>query len=367
MTNNRRWVQHLIDEERFAALWMLIVAIAAITIATLAGAESVEHALHVSVPGVGLDLQELVSEGLLVTFFFVAGLELRHELTIGSLNSPRAAAVPVVAAAMGMLVPALLFLGVAPSSARGAWGVAMATDLPLALALLAISGRGLPSAFRAFILSLAIVDDALSILVVAIAFGSHLSPGWLFAVGALLALYSYVQRASGFGAFLIAMTAWAAMLQTGLHPTVLGVALGLATTRDIDGLRERWQPFVAVIAVPAFIAVSLAIPIAGEDAQPGLIAALSAARMLGKPLGIALGAAIAIRFFRPAERLTLASYAAAGSVAALGFSVSILFAELSLGDQLLASTKVAILVALGLSALVGAIVLQPLRRTALHG
>ncbi len=362
MAQDRRWVQRLIDEERAPAVWMTIVAVATMGWANIVGAHTV-HAVQRFGASV-MPLEAVVSEGLLVVFFFVAGLELRHELTHGSLNTLRAAALPVIAAALGMLTPALIFVATAPAGASAAWGVPMATDLPLALALLAIAGRGLPTEFRAFLLSLAIVDDALSILVVAAVFGSALSLPWLGATALLVLAYMVAERRSGWVSGPIAVLAWLAMLRTGIHPTVLGVVLGLVTTRSTDAIRERWQPFSAYIAVPAFVAVSLAIPVGAEDVNGPLIGSLVAARVVGKPLGIWLGASVAKALLRPRGAMPGRMYAAAGSVAGLGFSVSLLFADLSLDDPLLAQTKLAVILALLAAAVVGSLAIRPLRREA---
>lgn len=354
-----RWVQRLIDEERAPALWLLIAAILGIAFANLAPRSALDQVL--SFGPASMPLSHFAGEGLLVVFFLVAGLELRHELTVGSLNTPRAAAVPIIAAAFGMVVPALLFIALGPDLARAAWGVPMATDLPIALALLAVAGRGLPAAFRAFLLSLAIVDDALSILVVAIAFGSHVSLPWLLGTAVLVGVYARTVRRSGVRATIVALAAWLAMLQTGIHPTVLGVALGLSTSRDVDAIRERWQPVAAYVAVPMFVAIALAIPVEPGSLDPHLIGALSAARILGKPLGIWLGALLAVHLLRPDEVLPGRLYAAAGSVAGVGFSVSVLFADLTLEGSDLFATLLAVLIALAASALVAVGALRTLR------
>jgi len=363
MTTDRRWVYRLISEEKPAAAVLLLAGLVGLVAANLLGADGIQHLLHPNLSGRALDLPWFAADGLLVVFFFVAGLELRHEFTNGSLTTAREAAVPVVAAALGMIVPALIFIALAPAADRAAWGVPMATDLPLALALVAIAGRGLPLPFRAFILSLAIVDDALSIIVIAVVFGGSISPLWCAITALLVALYMKVQRRSVAMSGVVAMTAWAAMLHTGIHATVLGVVLGLLTTRDTDRLRNRWQPFVGLVAVPLFVATSLAVPLSTADVDGQLIAAVALARVLGKPLGILMGAVLAVRWFSPGTALRPSAYAAAGCVAALGFSVSMLFAELGLGDPLLAQTKVAIIISMLASGLVGAIALTGLRRS----
>lgn len=362
-STERRWVQRLISEEKPAAAVLLLAGLLGLIAAQVLGSDGINAVLRPRVNGFTLDLPWFAADGLLVVFFFVAGLELRHEFSRGSLTNIRSAAVPLVAAAFGMAVPALLFVGVARSAADSAWGVPMATDLPLALALVAVAGRGLPQSFRAFILSLAIVDDAFSILVIAVVFGGSLSLTWCLLTCALVALYAWVQPRSGALSLVVALAAWLAMLHTGIHPTVLGVALGLSTRARADALREAWQPIAGFVAVPAFVATSLAVPLAFTDFDAGLVGAITIARVVGKPLGILVGALIAIRICRPAAPLSAKFYAVAGSVAGLGFSVSMLFAELGMDASLLRASKLAIVCAMLISGLVGYLALAGLRRS----
>lgn len=342
---DRRWVQRLIDEEQLPALLLLLAAMAGLFYANVLGG-------HVP----NLDI-------VLVVFFFVAGLELRHELTKGALTEVRSALIPVFAAAFGMLVPALLYLALAPADARDAWGVPMATDLPLALAVLAVLGRGLPIEFRAFILTLAIVDDVLSIVVVAIHFGSNLAAGWLLLVAVCVLGYARIPRA--IPQFAFALIAVWAMTKTGVHVTVLGVVLGLVTSRDVDAIRDRWQPVSAYAAVPLFIFSALAVKMSVVNGP--LVTAITAARVIGKPVGILLGAAIAIALLRPSSRLGWHAYAVAGSIGGIGFSVSMLFAELSLNEELLAETELAVVIALVIAAVAAAGALRTMRRPPVHG
>lgn len=342
---DRRWVQRLIEEEKLPALLLLVAATSGLLYANAFGGR-VPHL-----------------DAVLLVFFFVAGLELRHELTHGALTEVRTALVPAFAAAFGMLVPASLYLALSPGAASAAWGVPMATDLPLALALLAVFGRGLPLDFRAFILTLAIVDDVLSIIVVAVRFGGSVSVGWLLVVALLVA--GYARASSPVIRFICAAVSIWAMFNTGVHVTVLGVALGLATSRNVDATRDRWQPVSAYFAVPVYIFSALAVPVSAINGP--LSTAITIARVIGKPTGILLGAAFAIALLRPSKRLPWSSYLAAGVVAGVGFSVSMLFAELSLSGNLLTEAKLAVLIALVVSVITAATVLRTMRRLPIGG
>ncbi len=356
MTADRRWVQRLIDEERSPAVLLLVAGLFGVIFANVADTSVIDRVLHFG--PTAMPLVRFASEGLLVVFFYVAGLELRHELTQGNLTSLRAALVPVLAAALGMVIPALIFVAIDPSHASTAWGLPIATDLPLALALLAIAGRALPPGFRAFLLTLAIVDDALSIIVIAVAFGTHIALPWLACTAALVGMFALAVRRSGLLALVIAIASWLAMLQTGIHPTVLGVALGLVTAGSTDAIRDRCQPYAAFVAVPVFASTVLAVPISGDAVDWRMVGALTLARVAGKPIGILLGAMLAVRLASPSEHLSPAMYARAGSVAGLGFSVSLLFADLALPALERPSAIVAILMALCAAAVAGTITLR---------
>ncbi len=361
MADDRRWVDRVIREEKPAAVMLVIAAALGLGLTGIIGYQHVGPFLHDRHGLLNLSLAGFIEDALLPVFFFIAGLELRHELTRGSLASVRQAAVPVVAAAAGMAMPALLFALIAPTAAKGAWGVPMATDIPLSLAVISVAGVGLPGAFRAFILSLAIVDDMLSILVIAVAFGRTPSLLWLLATAALAWLYSRAITRSPAVAGVIAVVAWLAMLHTGVHPTVLGAVLGLLTATRGDLLRERLQPWSSWVILPLFIATSLAIPLHTSSVDWQLVGAVTAARIIGKPAGIALGALVVVALLRPRRRLNAVGYLLAGTTAGLGFSVSMLFAELSLSGPLLQATKLAVLAALGTAAIVAFGAMRALR------
>lgn len=351
MADDRRWVDRVIREEKPAAAMLIVAAALGLGLTNLIGYEHIAPLLDSRHTVLQLSLSEFIADGPLAVFFFIAGLELRHELTQGALAAVRQAAVPVVAAASGMAAPALLFLLLAPRAATGAWGVPMATDIPLSLAVISILGTRLPAAFRAFILSLAIVDDMLSIVVIAVAFGQAPSIAWLLVAAALVWLYALLVPRSLSAAAVVALLGWLATLESGVHPTVLGAALGLATVARGDELRERIQPWSSWVILPLFIMSALAMPVRTSSADWRLAGAVIVARIVGKPLGVALGALFVIALLKPRVRMNATGYLLAGTTASLGFSVPMLFAELSLSGPLLQAMKLAVLLALMLAAL----------------
>jgi Na+:H+ antiporter, NhaA family len=310
-------------------------------------------------------------------FFFVAGLELKHELVLGSLSRPAKAVVPVVAALCGMAVPALIYVGAVhalgdPDAATG-WGIPMATDIAFALAVLAIAGRQLPIALRAFLLTLAVVDDLGAILVIAIFYNHGFSPVPFLAsiLGAALWWWLQRRRVRTWWVYVaLALVVWGLVHASGIHATVAGVALGLLTrVRPDEGEQEapadRYEhairPISAGICVPLFAFFSAGVTFVGlgGDAitQPVALAVILGL-VLGKPIGVFGGAWVVARFTRASlsSSLRWADVLAVGILAGIGFTVSLLIDELAFeGDPLRTSAaKIGVLLASVLAAVLAA-------------
>ncbi|HEY0240684.1 MAG TPA: Na+/H+ antiporter NhaA [Friedmanniella sp.] len=329
-----------------------------------------------------LDLEHWTSDGLLAVFFFVAGLELKRELTVGTLAKPAQALVPVVAAVCGMAVPALvcLVLNLGPAGQPSAWAVPMATDIAFALAILAVVAPGLPRGLRAFLLTLAIVDDLGSILVIATVFTDRVAFGWLAGGAAAAVLWWLLQRRRVRGWFLyvpLGLVCWWCVHESGVHATVAGVALGLLTRGSatdphapLDAWEHRWRPVSAGVAVPLF-----ALFAAGVTITPAALRALVTTPLglgivlglvVGKTIGVFGGAYLTARFTRaeltPGLRWT--EVFSASVLAGVGFTVSLLIADLAFADhpELAQEAKAAVLSGSLLAALLAAVSLR--RRTA---
>src|SRR5512144_3327957 len=194
-----------------------------------------QHEVTVGVGPASLseDLRHWVNDGLMMVFFFVVGLEIKRELVTGELRDPRAALLPVMAAAGGVVLPALIFLALtAGGEASAGWGIPMATDIAFALGVLALLGERVPIGAKLFLLTIAIVDDIIAITVIAVAYSDSIAPGWRgAAVGGLLAVVGL--RAIGVSRIwpyvLVGVGVWVATLASGVHATIAGVALGLLT------------------------------------------------------------------------------------------------------------------------------------------
>lgn len=328
-----------------------------------------------------LDLEHWTADGLLAIFFFVAGLELKRELTVGTLAKPAQALVPVVAAVAGMAVPALVCLAfnLGPSGEPRAWAVPMATDIAFALAILAVVAPGLPRGLRAFLLTLAIVDDLGSILVIATVFTDQVAFGWLAGAAAVAVLWWLLQRRRVRGWYLylpLGLACWWCVHESGVHATVAGVALGLLTRGSetdphapLDAWEHRWRPISAGFAVPLF-----ALFAAGVALTPAALRALVTTPLglgiilglvVGKTIGVFGGAYLTARFTRaeltPGLRWT--EVFSASILAGVGFTVSLLIADLAFANapQLAEEAKAAVLAGSLLAALLAAVSLR--RRT----
>ncbi|AWZ04461.1 MULTISPECIES: Na+/H+ antiporter NhaA [unclassified Streptomyces] len=342
---------------------------------------------HFGIPALGLDLSigHWTADGLLAVFFLVAGIELKRELVVGELRTPATAALPVIAAVCGMAVPAALYgltAGLGNGSLDG-WAVPMATDIAFALAVLAVISTHLPSALRAFLLTLAVVDDLGAILIIAVFFTSDLNLWALGGAFAGLAVFYLLQRyrVRGWWWYLpLGIAIWALMYNGGVHATVAGVAMGLIlrTTRDKSEdvspaarVSHVMHPISAGIAVPLFALFAAGVSISGPalasvftSPEPlGVVIGL----VVGKILGIFIGTYLAARFTRAELNpdLAWADVLGLSVLAGVGFTVALLIGELAFpGQEIGEHVKAAVLIAALTSAVLAAVLLR--RRNTLY-
>ncbi|KSU78639.1 sodium/proton antiporter, NhaA family [Pseudarthrobacter enclensis] len=345
-----------------------------------------------------LSLGAWAADGLLAIFFFLVGLELKREFVAGDLRDLRKSIVPVAAAAGGVVVPAVIYGVVnfaSPETLRG-WAIPTATDIAFAVAVLAIIGSHLPSALRIFLLTLAVVDDLIAISIIAFFYTSDLQVGPLLLALVPLAVYAFLAHkyrrffgrhaASAWLILLpLGIVTWALVHASGIHATVAGVLLGFAVPvirsqasggpEAGPGLAEifehRFRPISAGIAVPIFAFFSAGVAVGGWD---GLISALADPVALGIIAGLVLGKPIGILgttwILTKATRATLDSsfkwidIFGVALLAGIGFTVSLLVAELSFGQGSLHDdhAKVGILAASLLAALLATAVLRTRNR-----
>jgi Na+:H+ antiporter, NhaA family len=285
-----------------------------------------------------LTVEHWVSDLILATFFLVAGLELKYELSIGVLSRFSTALVPVVAGVGGILIPALIYSVFNWGSPyMVGWPIPVATDIAFALGVLAIFGRGLPKSARVFLLALAIFDDLVAISIIAIFYTDSLAMEWLFTAALILAAHAIAERipklpivAIRFASFLLV---WYAVYQSGVHATVAGVALGLIipATRA-HSLVGKLQPWTNTIALPlfAFFAVAITLP-SFEKEISSVFTGIAIALPVGKIVGITLFALAANAIAQKDARLPLQlpDFAAVAGLAGIGFTVSMLMTNLA--------------------------------------
>ena len=330
---------------------------------------------HLDIPLLGLELSvgHWITDGLLAIFFFLAAIELRHELTHGELDSPRKALVPAIAAVGGVLVPALVYLAFVhdPQLVAG-WPIPTATDIAFALGVLALVGRGLPSRVRALLLALAVIDDLIAILLIAIFFTHSLQLVPLLVAVPVVALFGFLSsRLRGRAApwivaalIVLGITAWVLVHLSGIHSTIAGVALGLVMASvPASRTRKALEPWSNGIILPlfAFSSSLVLIPAVGLSGLSPVFWGIAVALPLGKLLGITGGAWVASRFIPKAQRraaVPLGDVLVIATLGGIGFTVSLLMNELAFRGQAIVAAEGTLAVLCGsvVAAIIGAIV-----------
>lgn len=350
-----------------------------------------------------LDLRHWINDGLMAIFFFVVGLEIKREITDGHLSTRRAAVLPGIAALGGMIVPAGVYLVIAGNTSPNGWAIPMATDIALAVGILAVAGSRIPSSLRAFLLGLAIVDDIGAIVIIAAIYSTGVSYGWLAAAVVGVAMTLLVRRAGVHSTWVyvgIGTVVWFGLHEAGIHPTLAGVVMGLLApsiprlrTELIDGdeltdlsdadharttstlakgsvsvvewLQHVLHPWTSFVIVPIFALANSGIRISIEGLRNAAGSAITWGVLLGLLLGKPLGIVIATRATIKAgladnpEGAAPLQIVGIGTAAGIGFTVALFITELALADPVEQSNaKLAILVASGLAATVSAVILR---------
>jgi len=364
----------ILRSERLAALLLVGAAVVGLVLANSPagpGAAAVRDT-HVGVPWFGLDLSvgHWVTDGLLAVFFFLAAIELRHELTHGELDTPRKALVPAIAALGGVVVPALVYLLIVHDpTLRDGWPIPTATDIAFALGVLSLAGRGLPSHVRALLLALAVLDDLVAILLIAFFFTRQLSPvPLLFAVPVVVAFGLLSRRVRGRLAPLVVVVlvvlgvvAWVLVHASGVHATIAGVALGLALSpRVAERARAALEPWSNAIILPLFALTAslVAIPAVGIGALSPAFWGIAVGLPFGKLVGITAGALLAGLLLARSGRVPVGDVLVLASLGGIGFTVSLLMNELAFaGDRTVAAEgTLAVLCGSGAAIVIGTIV-----------
>lgn len=348
----RNYLADALRTETVGGVILLVAAVAALTWANTFGSSyRAVSDFHLGPHSLGLDLsvQHWAADGLLAIFFFVAGVELKRELVAGDLRDPKAAVLPVIAALCGMAAPAIVYtlVTVVGGGSTDGWAVPTATDIAFALAVLAVIGTSLPSALRAFLLTLAVVDDLFAILIIAVFFTEDID--FMALIGAVvgLAVFYLLLRKNVRGWYVyvpLALVIWGLMYNSGIHATIAGVAMGLmlrCTRREGEQhspgehIEHLIRPLSAGLAVPLFALFSAGVSLSGHAlagvfTRPetlGVVLGLVA----GKTIGIFGGTWLAARFTKAElnKDLAWADVFAVAALAGIGFTVSLLIGELA--------------------------------------
>jgi Na+/H+ antiporter NhaA len=357
--------------------------------------------LSITVGGSGIsqDLRGWINSGLMAFFFFVIGLEARREFDLGELRERRRVALPLLAGVGGMVVPVAIYLAInAGHGSIHGWGTAMSTDTAFALGLLALVGPGLPDRLRAYLLTVAVVDDIVALLVIAIAYSGSVSVVPLLVAFGLFGCILLVRAADfHFGPvyFLLGTAVWVAFYEAGVDPVVAGLmggAIALAypaqrtdlerasdlfrlfreqptgelsrTARSAvrsavspnERLQALWHPWTSYAIVPLFALANAGVHLSADFLSTAYSSPVTLGILLGyvlgKPIGIVGATWLATRLTRGRLRPPVgwASVAGAGTIAGIGFTVSILIADLAFHGTELAEAKIGVLSAALLAA-----------------
>ncbi|MDO5721912.1 MAG: Na+/H+ antiporter NhaA [Actinomycetaceae bacterium] len=349
----KSYMKFVADETR-SGLLLVVAALAALIWANSPWSATYMHLSHYEVGpqslGLHLSLSHWAADGILTVFFFVVGLELKTEFVTGALRDVREAALPMLAAFFGMVGPALVYLLIqilSGSDAFSGWAIPTATDIAFAVALLGLFGKGMPPAARTFLLTLAVVDDLLAIIVIAVVYSTDLNFIALGCSFLAIAIFGVLVQRRVMKWWLlipIAVVAWGFMHASGIHATISGVAMGMLVPALREHrepqwsheLAERINPISAGIVVPifAFFAAGVNVTESGGVAET-LADPVAIGVMVGLPLGKLLGIAGSVWVLTRLTRLRLGAgvdmpdIVALSLLAGIGFTVALLVAGLA--------------------------------------
>ncbi|HEY5989300.1 MAG TPA: Na+/H+ antiporter NhaA, partial [Streptosporangiaceae bacterium] len=415
LTQRTAWVRNLaapirefVATENASAVILLAATVAALLWAnspwgaTYERVWSAELSLRLSGAELSLDLRHWINDGLMAFFFFVVGLEIRREFDMGELRERRRGVTPALAGIGGMVAPALLYLAfnAGEPSARG-WGIPMATDTAFALGVLSLVGRRHSGRARVFLLTLVIVDDIAALTVIALAYTSDISALALLVAVGLYGVVLVLRRAGvrhGVPYFIVGLGIWLAMLASGVHPTIAGVAVGLLATAyppsreelqragalwrlfreqptpqyarsasmglsltisPNERLQQLFHPWTSLVIVPLFALANAGAEINREVLARAVSSPVTVGIVVGlvggKLIGITGATWLATRRWLGGLPLTLPwpSLVGVATVAGIGFTVSLLIADISLSGRDLEEARLGILAASILAACLG--------------
>lgn len=402
-----RAARSFLRTEAGSAVLLLGAAVLALLWANVSGGYEefwhTELTLRIGSAEFGLDLRHWVNDGLMVLFFLVVGLEIARETTLGELRGVRALMAPTLGAVGGLIVPAGLYLLFnAGGPGAGAWGVPISTDTAVLLGVLALVGPRCPDQLRLFLLALAIVDDIGAVLAIAVFYTDDVDVVALLVAVVLFAgllglRFVHFWRTPVY--VLIGVAMWLAVLRSGVHPSVVGVAMGLlvnayaprrwdiarvqvtgrsflvdpsparaaatqaAVTEAVspnERLQLRLQPWSSYVIVPLFVLANAGVELTAETlgaaATSPVTWGIVVGLVIGKPIGVTVGTWVALRtgLGRVPDTLRWGQLIGGAGLSGIGFTVALFVTELALDDEaLVAQAKIGILLGSVLAAVAG--------------
>lgn len=392
-------IEKVLTTNQMAGMLLLLATVCALILANT-GASDAYFGLRDTYLGwdlgwlnLKLSVAHWAADGLLAVFFFMVGLELKRQFVVGDLRDPGRALVPVAAAVGGVAMPAILYTVInlgAGGAALGGWAIPAATDIAFAVAVLAIIGKYLPAALRTFLLTLAVVDDLIAITIIAIFYSSNLQLQYLAFALISMALYGVLAykfehwfKRSYTTAWLLLLPlgiiTWALFYNSGIHATIAGVVLAflvpvkakseLAPEYSLsETFEHRFNPISVIFCVPVFAFFSAGVNVGG---MRGLLDSWTSTVALGIIVGLVVGKIVGITgttwLITRLKNANLdpdikwVDLTGVAAIAGIGFTVSLLIAELSFptGDPLQDNAKVGVLTASLVATIVGAALLAP--------
>ena len=300
-----------------------------------------------------LTTAKVINYLLMSLFFLVVGMEIKRELISGHLSTKKSAIAPFIAAVGGMAIPAVLYLAIAGEGAGHGWAIPVATDIALAVGVIALLGDRISFAMKTFLLALAVIDDIGAIAIIAFFYTDDLSLSWLgggAAVYLALLLSFRTGRSSKYITVLCAITLWYCFYRSGIHPTLSGVLIGLALPQS-EELEARLHPWSSFLVVPIFALANTGVEISSTSLKAAvgssIALAIFIALVVGKPLGIVAFTSLFSRL-KVAEipsRNGKLDLLATGSAAGIGFTVSIFIAKLAFKEESLQDIAIVAVIA----------------------
>jgi len=314
--------------------------------------------ISIGVSLLNLSILKTINYVLMTLFFFVVGLEIKRELTSGHLSSFKNAVTPFIAAIGGMALPAGIYLIIAGDVDANGWGVPVATDIALAVGLLALVGTSAVASLRSFLLALAVIDDIGAILIIALVYSAGVSTSWSLLAAITVAVIYLLNKfgvKSTYVYILFGIALWYCMYKSGVHPTLAGVILGLMTPNIlkensklddgednqvsvIEWLEERIHPWSSFIIVPLFAFANTGVVITSDSINDAINSPIAwgifAGLVIGKPIGVLVSVFIArkINLGQYPQGAKNVDILATGSAAGIGFTVAIFIANLAFSD-----------------------------------